>query len=135
LQVLEIPGLDLTMSSPSVDTYGRGFILDRDELRWCVEIYLGDHDPKDPLASPVWATDLTGLPPATILTAECDPLTDDGSRYATALAQAGVSVRHQQFAGHVHGSHTLTNLLPTARTWREALLDAIGDNLHAAASR
>jgi acetyl esterase len=135
LQVLEIPGLDLTMSSPSVDTYAHGYVLDRDDLLWCVKIYLGDHDPKDPLASPVWEPDVAGLPPAVIFTAECDPLTDDGSRYATRLSEAGVAVRHQQFPGQVHGSHTLTKLMPTARAWRDALLEAIGDNLDATANR
>jgi acetyl esterase len=133
LQILEIPGLDLTMSSPSVDTYAHGYVLDRDELLWCAEIYLGDHDPKDPLASPVWAADVAGLPPAVIFTSECDPLTDDGSRYATLLSEAGVPVRHKQFPGHVHGSHTLTRLMPTARAWRDSLLEAIGDSLGAPA--
>ncbi|MDX3108660.1 alpha/beta hydrolase [Nonomuraea angiospora] len=125
LQVLEIPALDLTLGSPSVKTYGQGYVLPEEELRWCVRTYLGDHDPADPVASPLHAADLTGLPPAVILTAECDPLADDGRLYADRLAAAGVPVTFREFAGHVHGSHTLTRLLPSAREWRAAVVDAV----------
>jgi acetyl esterase len=125
LQLLEIPGLDLTLDSPSVRTYGSGHLLPLDELRWCLGLYLGGHPATDPLASPVLATDLAGLPPAVILTAQCDPLADDGRRYAQRLTGAGVEVRFTEHAGHVHGSHILTALLPTARAWRDEVTDAV----------
>lgn len=131
LQVLEIPALDLSLSSPSVAKYAHGYVLDRDDMQWCVQVYLGDHDPKDPLASPLWAPDVAGLPPAVIFTAECDPLADDGRRYASRLSKAGVDVYHHQFPGQVHGSQQLTRLLPAAREWRDDLLRSIGDSLAA----
>ncbi|MGV9302190.1 alpha/beta hydrolase [Nonomuraea sp. NPDC003727] len=131
LQVMEIPALDLTLSSPSVDRYAEGYVLTSKEIRWCVENYLGDHDPTDPLVSPLHADDLTGLPPAVILTAQYDPLADDGSRYAERLAAAGVPVTYREFEGQVHGSHGLTALLPVAREWRTTLLEAIRASLAA----
>ena len=129
LQLLEIPGLDLTLGSPSVATYGTGYILPIDELRWCVGNYVGDRDATDPLASPLLAADVSGLPPAVILTAEYDPLADDGRRYADRLAAAGVAVTFVEHAGHVHGSHTLTALLPSARIWRDEVIEAVRKHL------
>jgi acetyl esterase len=135
VQVLEIPGLDLTLSSPSLAVYGRGHVLDADDLVWCVGNYIGDHDPKDPIVSPVWVEDASGLPPAVIFTAECDPLADDGSRYADRLRDAGVPVVFREFEGLVHGSHGLTALLPIAREWRELLINTLRANLAAPAHR
>jgi acetyl esterase len=129
LQVLEIPGLDLTLSSPSVETYGKGYVLDRDDIATCVQAYLDGHDPKDPIVSPLWADDLSGLPPAVILTAECDPVSDDGRRYAERLSEAGVPVVFREFAGQVHGSAGLTALLPAAREWRQLLITSIRSSL------
>lgn len=129
LQLLEIPGLDLTLSSRSVAEYGSGYVLAADDIRWCVETYLGSHDAADPLASPLLAADLSGLPPAFIASAECDPLADDGRRYAQRLVDSGVPVTFRQYDGHVHGSQALTALLPTARTWRDAVVAAVREHL------
>jgi acetyl esterase len=129
LQLLEIPGLDLTLGSPSVAEYANGYVLAADDIRWCVRTYLGDHDAADPLASPLLAVDLSGLPPAFIASAECDPLADDGRRYAQRLEDSGVPVTFREYDGHVHGSHALTVLLPTARAWRDAVVDAVREHL------
>lgn len=129
LQLLEIPALDLRLSSPSAHTYAAGPVLPRDEVLWCVEQYLGDHDRTDPLASPLLADDLSGLPPAFITAAECDPLADDASGYARRLAAAGVAVEHKEYAGHVHGSQGLTKLMPTAREWRDSVVAAAWEHL------
>jgi acetyl esterase len=133
-QLLEIPGLDLTLSSPSVDLYPIGHILEVEDVRWCVRTYLDGHDPGDALASPVLAEDLTGLPPAFIASAECDPLCDDGRRYAERLSAAGVPVTHREYAGQVHSSHALTALLPTAREWRANVVAAVREHLGAPAA-
>jgi acetyl esterase len=129
LQILEIPALDLTLASPSVEKYGRGHILDKDELHWCVGVYLGEHDARDPRASPIWADSVAGLPPAVILTSECDPICDDGRRYAERLAGAEVPVVFKEFAGHVHGSHSLTAFLPSARDWRSVVVESVREHL------
>jgi acetyl esterase len=128
-QLLEIPGLDLTLTSPSVEHYPTGYILEVEEVRWCVRTYLAGREPTDPLASPLLAEDLSGLPPAYIAAAECDPLCDDGRRYAERLAAAGVPVTHREYAGQVHGSHALTALLPTARAWRDDVVAAVRQHL------
>lgn len=125
LQVLEIPCLDVTMTAPSVTTYAEGFVLSKDELEWIQGVYLGDHDPTDPLASPLFAADLSRLPPAFIASAQCDPLADDARRYASRLGNAGVDVTHVEWAGHVHGSQILTALIPSSREWREAAVAAV----------
>lgn len=129
LQLLEIPALDLTLSSPSIEKHGEGHVLTAEDLRWCVDLYLGGHDPADPLVSPLLAADLSGLPPAYIAVAEYDPLVDDGHRYAERLEQAGVPVTLRQFAGQVHGSQSLTALLPIARDWRESVISAVREHL------
>ncbi|WP_194909633.1 alpha/beta hydrolase [Catenulispora rubra] len=129
LQLLEIPALDLTWASPSVAAFGKGFLQTEQDLRWCVEQYLGDRDRTDPLASPLHAADLTGLPPAIITVAEYDPVADDGRRYADRLVEAGIPVSLTVYPGLVHGSQILTGLLPTARRWQDDVVTAVRAHL------
>jgi hypothetical protein len=88
-QVLEIPALDLTMSHPSIEAYAHGYALTRHDLA-------DNCDPgqrREPYASPALADDLTGLPPALIMTAEYDLLREDGALYARCLDEAGTRPR------------------------------------------
>jgi acetyl esterase len=105
-QLLIYPALDLTASGPGVVGY-RGPGITPAEMLTCKDVYLGDADPKDPLASPLHAPDLTGLPPALVVTVEYDPLRDEGIAYAARLQEAGVAVTHLDVPGHVHGSLSL----------------------------
>jgi acetyl esterase len=94
-QALLYPPLDLTLSSPSMVENADAPMLTRADMRAYRDHYLGPHgDPEDPLASPLFAEDLSGLPPALVQTAEFDPLRDDGARYADRLTAAGVPVRY-----------------------------------------
>lgn len=103
-QVLVYPGVDATMSSRSIVTRADAPVLSAADIRVFLDHYLvGGGDPRDPLVSPLLADDLAGLPPALVLTAEHDPLHDEGRRYAERLAEAGVSTRHTDYAGMVHG--------------------------------
>ncbi|MFG2517618.1 alpha/beta hydrolase [Streptomyces sp. NPDC048527] len=130
MQLLEIPALDLTLSSPSMQAFGEGYVLTRDDLTWCVEQYAADHDVKDPLVSPLLAPDLTGLPSAVIAAAEYDPLADDARRYAERLRQAEVPCTHTEYPGLVHGAHHMTALLPVARQWQDDVVAAVRHHLN-----
>jgi acetyl esterase len=112
-QLLEIPATDLTLtaSAGSAREFAEGYGLTKADLYECVDFYLGDHDPKDPLASPLFA-DLHGLPPALVMTAEYDPTRDDGEAYAAKLADAGVPVTLHRWDGQVHGSTETDVLVP-----------------------
>jgi acetyl esterase len=126
LQVLDIPVTDLTMSCPSVVENGAGYLLTREAIEQYVDFYLEDpDDAKDPYASPLLADDLSGLPPAVVMTAEFDPLRDEGEAYAARLADAGVPVTQKRWLGHVHGSVAMTAIVPSAREWRDEVVEAL----------
>jgi acetyl esterase len=104
LQLLDVPCLDFTLSSPSYTDVGTGAGLTTDAVREYVGWYLGaDGDATDPYASPLHAADLSGLPPAFIVVAEYDPVRDDGERYLRALHAAGVAAACFRVLGHFHG--------------------------------
>jgi len=116
LQLLEIPMLDPTMGSRSLDTYAAGFGIGRADVATGWGHYLAGGSAGLPAyAGAFGATDLTGLPPAAVLTAGCDPLRDEGEAYAARLRDAGVPVETYRAHGHVHSSHYLTRFLPSAR--------------------
>ena len=119
LQLLEVPLLDLRPSGGSRSQYGRGYGLDADELDFAITSYLPWPELADePFASPVAAVELTGLPPAHVLTAELDPVRDGGEEYAHRLSAAGVPVELRRHPGHVHGSPGLTRVWEPARRWQ-----------------
>lgn len=129
-QVLEIPLLDLTLSQPSVVEFAEGFGLTRAALEQAVADYLDDPtDASDPLASPLLARDFSDLPPALIMTAEFDPLRDQGAQFASRLRSAGVDAEVCQWDGHVHGAASFTALLPSARAYRDRIVAALRNAL------
>ncbi|MEA2429296.1 MAG: acetyl esterase [Thermoleophilaceae bacterium] len=103
-QLLIYPATDLASDRPSHEENGRGYFLTLDDMEWFHDNYLPSREAgEDPLASPLYADDLSGLPPTVIATAEFDPLRDDGDAYAEALEKAGVKVIHRRYDGLVHG--------------------------------
>jgi acetyl esterase len=102
LQALMCPNTDLTLGMPSVAEKGSGFGLDAADLALFVAAYLPDPAARA-AASPLHAADLTGLPPALVVTAEHDALRDDGEAFAARLGAAGVPVRHRREPGLPHG--------------------------------
>jgi acetyl esterase len=122
-QALELPYTDMTMSSPSIDENGDGYLVTRADLELCRSYYLSDpSDARHPYASPLLAGDLSGLPPAFVTTAEFDPLRDEGEAYARRLEEAGVPTTVRRWEGQIHGSQHYDKVLPEESKEHHALL-------------
>lgn len=106
-QVLLYPSLDLDVSEFRYSTlteFGKGYGLEADQLEGYYVHYLqNDQDPNDPLVSPVKAKDFSNLPPALVVTAECDVFRDEGELFAKNLIDAGVPVETKRYIGANHG--------------------------------
>lgn len=102
-QALLYPATDLTLGSPSIEENAQAPIIGKADVLAFRDHYLGAQDPRDPYASPLFAPDHAGLPPALVQVAEHDPIRDDGLRYAEALRAAGVPVRATTYVGMPHG--------------------------------
>jgi acetyl esterase len=114
-QLLVYPVTDCTMSSSSYEENAEGYFLTRDSMDWFIGHYLsGGAEAKDPRVSPVFADDLRGVAPALVLTAEFDPLRDEGEAYSERLRDAGVDVEARRFDGQVHGFLGLGSVTPAA---------------------
>ena len=113
LQLLLCPILDVDARSASRRQFARGYLLDQTVLDHDLKHYLrpGD-DPADPRISPLRCPDLSGLPPACIHTAECDPMRDEGAAYARRLEGAGVRVSYRCHSGMIHLFYGLGALVP-----------------------
>ena len=84
---------------------------------WFWSKYAGTSPRDDPYLSPLYAPDLRGQPPALIITAEFDPLRDDGERYASQLREAGVAVELRRVEGQIHSFMGLIATVPEAREY------------------
>ena len=114
-QLLVYPVTDHGFDTLSYTENAEGYFLTRTHMEWYWGHYLGDEgDGSHPYASPLQAEDLSGLPPATVLTAELDPLRDEGEAYAAALAEAGVPTEARRADGMFHGFFGLDEFLPEA---------------------
>ena len=104
LQALLCPALDLLDEAAVRAELAEGFGLDRETIRWHVERYApAISDRELPHVSPLRAPSLAGLPPALIITAQYDPLRDQGEGYASRLSEAGVPVIATRYLGMIHG--------------------------------
>jgi acetyl esterase len=118
-QLLVYPVTDCDFDTPSYQRNGAGqYFLARSAMQWFWRHYLGDADPATaPLACVLRTDDLSGLPSATVITAEYDPLRDEGDAYAQRLAQAGIAVDHHCADGMIHGFFAMSSMVPDARPW------------------
>jgi acetyl esterase len=102
-QILLCPVLNYAFDTPSYQENADGYILTRESMMRMWNLYLQtEADGTNPYASPLQASDLRGLPPAWVVTAEYDPLRDEGEAYAARLREAGVSVVSQREEGGIH---------------------------------
>jgi len=128
-QVLIYPAVQYGWDTPSALANAEGFLLQRASMTYFWNHYV--RHPRDgmhPYCSPLAAEDHSGLPPALIVSAEFDPLCDDGRNYADKLAAAGVPVKFSLYKGMIHGFLWMSGVLEQSK----ALLDEIGREAKAA---
>jgi acetyl esterase len=115
-QLLLCPITDFCADTKSRAAFAEGYLLHQAAIDQDLEHYLpAGHDPRDPLVSPLRASDLQGLPPAYVHTAEFDPLRDEGRAYADALTRAGVKTAYTCHPGMVHLFYGMAVVIPYAR--------------------
>jgi len=125
-QWLDVPQTDGTFSQAGHREVPDGYLLDAGTIRDFLVHYLADPaDATNPYCSPLLAEDLSGLPPAWIMTAEFDQLRGDGEAYAEALSAAGVPAHHVRLAGHIHPSFAFTRLLASSRAYEANAIAAL----------
>ncbi len=111
-QLLVYPVTHCHYSTSSYQNYAEGYGLTRDGMQWFWEHYLRSAaDANNSYAAPFLAQDLSNLPPALVLTAECDPLCDEGAAYAQRLTAAGIATTYSCYPGMIHGFFAMPTLL------------------------
>ncbi|MGH3377772.1 MAG: alpha/beta hydrolase [Actinoallomurus sp.] len=118
-QLLMCPNTDSGLDSPSFVEFAQGYGLSAATMAWYLGHYIGCADRSDSRIAPLLADDLSGLPPATVVTAEYDILRDEAERYSEALAAAGVPVELRRYDGMPHNFVTLPDVFDDAVTARE----------------
>jgi acetyl esterase len=132
MQVLLYPGIDFAMNTPSHGSLANAYMLTRERMDWYAGLYLNsEQDKDDPRASPNRATDLSGLPPALIISAGFDPLRDEARDYAEALRAAGVAADYTCYEGMIHAFSSM----PAAYTQADESLRQAAGALKTAFSR
>ncbi|HEY6319219.1 MAG TPA: alpha/beta hydrolase, partial [Acidimicrobiia bacterium] len=137
-QLLVYPVIDLgaTRSEHASQTENaRGYFLTVDQMEWYREQYLAtDADGEEPYASPIKAGSLVGLPPACVVTAEMDPLRDEGEAYGRALRAAGVPVEIHRAPGMFHGFFNMDAVLDGSKEAQRVAYGALRGALTRSAS-
>ncbi len=130
-QLLLYPITDARFDTTSYEENASGYLLSRASMQWFWNHYLrSDLDGYNPFAAPLRAEDLSGLPPATVVTAGFDPLRDEGVAYAERLEAAGVPVTHRHYPGMCHGFLSLTDEVEAAETAMQAVTGDVNTALH-----
>jgi cation diffusion facilitator CzcD-associated flavoprotein CzcO/acetyl esterase/lipase len=125
-QLLLTPVVDSDQTRPSYVENGDGYVLTAPLMRWFWDHYADEADRQDPRVAPLRG-DLRGLPPAIVVTAQFDPLRDEGDAYAKALAAAGVPVQHVAARGHTHTSLTMVDVVVSGARVRAELGQRLRD--------
>jgi acetyl esterase len=137
-QLLVYPVTSRDFDTSSYRQNGEGFNLTLDSMRWYWDHYLQrPEDTSNPYAAPLLAENLKGLPPALVITAECDPLCDEGEAFAKRLQAAGVPTTYSCYDGMIHGFFGMNAVLDKGKQAVAeacaALQQALAAGPHAAA--
>ncbi|MEO6835785.1 MAG: alpha/beta hydrolase [Candidatus Tumulicola sp.] len=125
-QLLMYPVLDPSLEGASYREFSDGYLLSRASVIRDWSLYLRDDlDRANPYAAPLQARTLRAMPSATIFTAQCDPVRDDGAAYARRLRDDGVDVEYRCFDGLVHAAFQMANVSPRAREFLRAAAEAL----------
>jgi acetyl esterase/lipase len=124
-QVLVAPVLGSDFTLPSYVDNAEGYVLTTTLMRWFWDHYASPADRRDPRAAPLYASDLSNLPPALVVTCEFDPLRDEGAAYADALRAAGVAVRHLACRGQIHTSLMAVDVIASGARARQQIALAL----------
>jgi acetyl esterase len=128
-QLLIYPVVDRDDNRLSLQEFAQGYLLTRPGMDYFWAHYLPKpEDGRHPHASPIQAESLAGLPPALVITAECDPIRDQGEAYAKRLQESGVAAATRRYEGAIHSFFNLSGAIDTGR---QAIADA-GDALKTA---
>lgn len=129
-QLLIYPVTDTKTDTASYNSFGEGFFLEKATMEWFIDHYAGSaFDRADPLIAPLRAGDLSGLPPAYVITAGHDVLKAEGAAYADALIAAGVDVTYIDYPGMIHGFFNLQGMVEASRPAVAAAAAAAGKAL------
>jgi acetyl esterase len=125
-QVLLQPVVDFTLSFPSIAMPPTECLVPREDLAWYYRTYCGNQcEARDPRVSPIFEQDLSGLPPALIISAEYDTLRDEAAAYAERLKSAGVATLYLCAEGMVHGFLQMRGLVAEAQSATEEIARAL----------
>jgi acetyl esterase len=122
-QLLVYPVVDANMETPSYKKNAEAKPLNKAMMAWFFKHYAGD--PANPYALPMKATSLKGLPPATIIAAEIDPLLSEGKSYADRLKKDGVPVSYKEYTGVTHEFFGMGAVVPKAKEAEQFAADAL----------
>jgi acetyl esterase len=129
-QLLVYPATEMHFSHPSIDENADGYFLTKADMTWFRSHYCPDADWNDPRMSPLLAADdaVRGVAPALVITAEYDPLRDEGEAYAAKLQAAGVDAKVSRYDAVVHGFFSMGDMVPEGK----AAIDEAAEALRAA---
>jgi acetyl esterase len=125
-QLLLYPGVDQTMSAPSIEELSEGYWLTREMIEWFVDQYVPTRDDRhNPYASPLLAASHESLAPATVISAEFDPLRDEAAFYVDKLTAAGVPATLIEFPGAIHAFIQLAPMMSVGQRGADEAAKAI----------
>ena len=124
-QLLITPVTDHDLETASYVENADGYVLTKPLMVWFWDHYIDESDRADPRVSPLKADSLAGLPPAFVVTAQFDPLRDEGQAYAAAMEAAGVPVEQLKARGHTHTSLTMVDVILSGAPAREEMANAL----------